>query len=180
MIRHIIPAYHNIFSASNFSFTKIIYNLPICCHSYIPNLYYTTSSSKINIESCLGNNSFAEPCFVLGQGQIPECAATSPSTQDKTADFHRSISVDGITDKKRLLLTLYRNQGNKLLKLGIDPSDLEATKTEIAAFWDDYTETPFFLFGPLFHSRMHEAPEVIQRKDRDLEPEQNKPTPVRK
>lgn len=144
--------------------------------------------------------------FVLGQGQIPECAATSSPTQDKTADFHRSISVDGITDKKRLLLTQYRNQGNELLKLGIDPSDLGTIKAEIAAFRDDYaetenrynalckeykallqlnqqisyTETPSFLYGPLFHSRVHEAPEVIEREERDLKPEQDKPTPARK
>lgn len=118
--------------------------------------------------------------FVLGQGQIPECAATSPPTLDKTADFHRSISVDGITDKKRLLLTQYRNQRNELLKLGIDSSDLGAIKAEIAAFRDDYTETPSFLFGPLFHSRVHEAPEVIEREERDLKPEQDKPTPARK
>lgn len=88
--------------------------------------------------------------------------------------------MDGITDKKRLLLTQYRNQRNELLKLGIDSSDLGAIKAEIAAFRDDYTETPSFLFGPLFHSRVHETPEVIEREERDLKPEQDKPTPARK
>lgn len=138
---------------------------------------------------------------VLGQGQIPDCASRPQSTQDKTADFHKLSSVQKLTDKKQLLVTQYRNLLNQLQKLGFSPIQLETVKTEIAAFreeyahlknerlalseeykkmiWLDhqitYAESPSFLFGPLFNSRVHSIPDIIEKEERDHEPGQGNP-----
>lgn len=138
---------------------------------------------------------------VLGQGQIPDCATSPQPAQNKAADFHKSTAVQVLTDKKQLLVTQYRNQLNQLQKLGFSPTQLEAAKAEIAAFreeyahlederlalsgeykkliWLDrqvtYAESPPFLFGPLFSSRVHSIPEIIEKEERDHEPGQGDP-----
>lgn len=138
---------------------------------------------------------------VLGQGQIPDCASRSQPAQNKTADFHKSTAVQKLTEKKQLLITQYRNQLNQLQKLGFSPTQLEAVKAEIAAFREEYAhlenerlalsgeykklkyleqqityaESPPFLFGPLFNSRIHSTPEIIEKEERDHEPSQGNP-----
>ena len=76
---------------------------------------------------------------VLSQGQIPDCASRLQPTQDKTADFHKSIAVQELTKKKQLLITQYRNLLNQLQKLGFSPSELETVKAEISFFREEYT-----------------------------------------
>ncbi len=138
---------------------------------------------------------------VLGQGQIPDCASRPQPTQDITADFHKSIADKKLTEKKQLLVTQYRNQLNQLQKLGFSPTQLKAVKAEITAFreeyahlederlalsgeykkliWLDrqvtYAESPPFLFGPLFNSRVHSNPEIIEKEERDHKPGQGDP-----
>ena len=145
--------------------------------------------------------------YVLSHGRIPDCAAPAPpSPTDRTADFHKAISAD--TEKKQLLLTHLRNQTNELLQLGIDPDNTDALLKEIAAFRESYSalekerlalneeyktlirldkqityaETPSFLFGSLFSEKVHKAPEVLEKEERDQKPEQDaahKKEPVR-
>lgn len=135
--------------------------------------------------------------YVLSHGRTPDCAApVPPAPTDRTADFHKTIAAN--TEKKQLLLTHLRNQANELLKLGIDPDNTEAVQNEIATFRESYSalekerlslneeykslirldkqityaETPAFLFGSLFSEKVHKAPEVLEKEERDQKPEQ--------
>ena len=129
--------------------------------------------------------------YVISRGQTPECAR--PKTADRTEAFAESIQVDGITEKKQLLLLQLRNQMNELLNLGIDPlhpepilqeiSDfrqgyeaLEMERMQLAAEYKSllqlsqqltYAESPSFLFGSLFNEKVHETPEVEIKQERE-------------
>lgn len=130
--------------------------------------------------------------YVLSHGRTPECATPVPPTPThRTDDFHRAIAAD--TEKKQLLLTHFRNQTNELLALGIDPDNTEALQKEITAFRESYSaleqerlslsdeykslirlnqqityaETPAFIFGSLFSDKVHKAPKVFEREERD-------------
>lgn len=129
--------------------------------------------------------------YVISQGQIPECA--KPKTTDHTEAFAESIQIDGITEKKQLLLLQLRNQMNELLTLGVDPlhpesilkaiSDfrqsyetLETERMQLAAEYKSllqlsqqltYAESPSFLFGSLFNEKVHDTPEVEIKQDRE-------------
>ena len=55
--------------------------------------------------------------YVISQGMIPDCVI--PKTIDRTEEFIQSIQVDGITEKKQLLLLQLRNQMDDLQSLGM-------------------------------------------------------------
>ena len=140
--------------------------------------------------------------YAISQGQTPDCAIPIPT--DRTEEFIQSIQVDGITEKKQLLLLQLRNQMNELKGLGIDPlhpetllseiSDfrqtynaLETERTQLAAEYKNllqlkqqltYAESPSFLFGSLFDEKIHEKPEVVEKEEKDIKsndtPENNK------
>lgn len=140
--------------------------------------------------------------YVISQGQTPDCAISQPT--DRTEEFIQSIQVDGITEKKQLLLLQLRNQMDELKSLGIDPlhpetllseiSDfrqtynaLEMKRTQLAAEYKNllqlkqqltYAESPSFLFGSLFDEKVHEKPEVVEKEEKDIKsndtPENNK------
>lgn len=140
--------------------------------------------------------------YVISQGQIPDCVkALTESLQQPTAEaFLESIQVDGITEKKQLLLLQLRNQMNELLQLGIDPFHLEPLELEIKYFRNSYeelnakrldlsdeyksllrleqqltyAESPSFIFGSLFNEKVHEKPEVLEKDTKD-EKEYNAP-----
>lgn len=129
--------------------------------------------------------------YVISQGQTPVCAI--PKTVDRTEEFINSIQVDGVTEKKQLLLLQLRNQTNELLNLGIDPihieeltsaisefrenyDSLEANRTQLTAEYKSllqlnqqltYAESPSFIFGSLFDEQVHEKPEVIEKEEKD-------------
>lgn len=129
--------------------------------------------------------------YIISQGQTPECV--QPKTVDHTEDFVKSIQVDGITEKKQLLLLQLRNQMNEFLSLGIDPLHPEAFSSAISEFnqaYDalelersklaaeyksllqlsqqlTYAESPSFIFGSLFDEKVHESPEVVVKRERD-------------
>lgn len=137
---------------------------------------------------------------VISQDQTPDCAMTAPTDKDRTEEFHKSIAVEGITEKKQLLLSQLRNQMNELLELGLDPSHpealekeisdfrktydaLEAQRTELAQEYKallrlsqqiTYAESPSFIFGPLFNEKVHETPEVTEQEEQDKKPEKEK------
>ena len=132
--------------------------------------------------------------YAISQGQTPDCAIPIPT--DRTEEFIQSIQVDGITEKKQLLLLQLRNQMNELKSLGIDPlqqetllseiSDfrqtykaLETELTQLAAEYKNllqlkqqltYAESPSFLFGSLFDEKVHEKPEIIEKEEREPKP----------
>ena len=81
--------------------------------------------------------------YVISRGQTPECAR--PKTSDRTEAFAESIQVDGITEKKQLLLLQLRNQMNELLNLGIDPLHPEPILQEISNFRSTSTGTDNFI-----------------------------------
>lgn len=139
--------------------------------------------------------------YVLSHGRTPDCAApVPPAPTDRTADFHKAIAAN--TEKKQLLLTHLRNQASELLELGIDPDNTETVLNEIATFRESYSalekerlslseeykslirldkqityaETPAFLFGSLFSEKVHKAPEVLEKEERDQKPEQENTT----
>lgn len=129
--------------------------------------------------------------YVISQGQTPDCAI--PKVVDHTEEFINSIQVDGITEKKQLLLLQLRNQMQELLSLGVDPSHPESLTSAIADFrqsyevleadhsqlaaeyksllqlgqWLTYAESPSFIFGSLFDEKVHAAPNVVERAERD-------------
>ena len=129
--------------------------------------------------------------YVISQGQIPACAI--PKQVDRTEEFINSIQVDGITEKKQLLLLQLRNQMSELQSLGIDPlhpdellsaiaefrhsyDTLEAERSQFAAEYKSlvqlsqqltYAESPSFIFGSLFNEKVHEAPEVVEKEVKD-------------
>jgi len=132
--------------------------------------------------------------YVISQGQTPECAIPIPT--DRTEEFIQSIQVDGITEKKQLLLLQLRNQINELKGLGIDPLQLETLLSEISDFRQTYNaletertqlaaeyknllqlkqqltyaESPSFFFGSLFDEKVHERPEIIEKEEREPKP----------
>lgn len=129
--------------------------------------------------------------YIISQGMVPDCAI--PKTVDRTEDFIQSIQTDGITEKKQLLLLQLRNQINDLQSIGIDPEKTEPVLTAISEFRQSYealekereelateykslvqlkqqiiyAESPSFLFGSLFHEKVHEAPEVVENDGKD-------------
>lgn len=129
--------------------------------------------------------------YVISQGQTPVCAI--PQTVDRTEEFINSIQIDGITEKKQLLLLQLRNQTNELLNLGIDPVHIEELSSAISEFRETYdsletsriqlaaeyksllqlnqqltyAESPSFIFGSLFDEKVHEKPEVIEKEEKD-------------
>lgn len=129
--------------------------------------------------------------YVISQGQVPDCAI--PQTTDRTEEFIQSIQIDGITEKKQLLLLQLRNQMNDLQSLGIDPTNMAPVLTAISEFRHSYealemeraelageykslvqlkqyitfAEAPSFLFGNLFDKKVHEAPEVVEKDVKD-------------
>lgn len=129
--------------------------------------------------------------YVISQGQVPDCAI--PQTIDRTDEFIQSIQVDGITEKKQLLLLQLRNQMNDLQSLGIDPTNMEPILTDISEFRHSYealemeraglageykalvqlkqqisyAESPSFIFGSLFNEKVHEAPAVVEKDEKD-------------
>lgn len=129
--------------------------------------------------------------YVISQGQVPDCAI--PKTIDRTEEFIQSIQTDGITEKKQLLLLQLRNQVNDLQSLGIDPANMEPVLTAISGFRHSYealemertqlareykalvqlkqqisyAESPSFVFGSLFNEKVHEAPSVVEKDEKD-------------
>lgn len=129
--------------------------------------------------------------YVISQDMVPDCAI--PKTVDRTEEFIQSIQVDGITEKKQLLLLQLRNQINDLQSLGIDPANIEPILTSISEFKQsyeslemeraelageykalvqlkqqiNYAESPSFVFGSLFNEKVHEAPEVVEKDVKD-------------
>lgn len=129
--------------------------------------------------------------YVISQGQTPACVI--PKEVNRTEEFINSIQVDGITEKKQLLLLQLRNQMQELQSLGIDPlhpedllsaiSDfrqtydtLETERMLLAAEYKSllqlnqqlaYAESPSFIFGSLFNEKVHEAPEVVEKDEKD-------------
>ena len=129
--------------------------------------------------------------YVISQGMVPDCAI--PKTTDRTEEFIQSIQVDGITEKKLLLLLQLRNQMNDLQSLGIDPANMEPVLTAISEFRQtyealemeraelateyktliqlkqqiSYAESPSFVFGSLFNEKVHEAPEIVEKDVKD-------------
>lgn len=129
--------------------------------------------------------------FVISQGQTPDCAIQEQP--DHTEEFINSIQVEGITEKKQLLLLQLRNQMNELQSLGIDPlhpeiltsaiaefqqiyDTLEAERKLLAAEYKSllklsqqltYAESPSFLFGSLFDENVHSAPIVVEKEEPD-------------
>ena len=125
--------------------------------------------------------------YAISQGMVPDCA--TPKTIDRTEEFVQSIQVDGITEKKQLLLLQLRNQMDDLQSLGIDPANLEPILTAISEFKQSYealemerarlageykslvqlkqqisyAENPSFIFGSLFNEKVHETPEVVEK-----------------
>ena len=140
--------------------------------------------------------------YVLSQGQTPDCVKPVEAKPDRTEEFVKSIQVDGITEKKQLLLLKLRNQTNELLSLGIDPLHPEAITQETEAFRREYqaletectslsaeyhdlltfkqqltyAESPSFIFGSLFDEKVHEAPEVVERDDKDTKDPKDTPS----
>lgn len=153
-------------------------------HASIP----LSAMSKANYNKMYG--------YVISQGMVPDCA--TPKTIDRTEEFVQSIQVDGITEKKQLLLLQLRNQMDDLQSLGIDPSNIEPILTAISEFRHSYeileiersrlageykslvqlkqqisyAESPSFIFGSLFNEKVHETPEVVE-KDAKAEKEIN-------
>lgn len=129
--------------------------------------------------------------YVISQGQIPECVLLKAI--DRTEDFINSIQVEGITEKKQLLLLQLRNQTDEFLRLGIDPlhpealtaainefrknyDALEAERSQLSAEYKSlfqlsqqltYAESPSFIFGSLFHEKVHETPIVMEKEEKD-------------
>lgn len=129
--------------------------------------------------------------YVISQGMVPDCAVSK--TTDRTEEFVQSIQVDGITEKKQLLLLQLRNQINDLQSLGIEPANMEPILTAILEFRQSYefleteraelateykslvqlkqqisyAESPSFVFGSLFNENVHEAPKVVEKDDKD-------------
>lgn len=129
--------------------------------------------------------------YVISQGQTPTCAI--PKTIDRTEEFINSIQVDGITEKKQLLLLQLRNQMIELQTLGIDPLHPETLTSAISKFKQNYdaletdhallaaeyksllqlnqqltyAESPSFIFGSLFDEKVHEVPKVIEKEEKD-------------
>lgn len=129
--------------------------------------------------------------YVISQGMVPDCAI--PKTVDRTDEFIQSIQVDGITEKKQLLLLQLRNQMNDLQSLGINPANIEPVFTAISEFRQSYealemeraelageykalvqlkqqisyAESPSFVFGSLFNEKVHEAPDVVEKDVKD-------------
>lgn len=129
--------------------------------------------------------------YVISQGQTPTCAI--PKVVDHTEEFINYIQVDGITEKKQLLLLQLRNQMNELLSLSINPLHPEALTSAIAEFRQSYdaletdrshlaaeyksllllsrqltyAESPSFIFGSLFDEKVHETPEVVEKEEKD-------------
>lgn len=146
-----------------------------CIHSSIP----LSAMSKADYAKMYG--------YVISQGMVPDCA--TPKTIDRTEEFVQSIQVDGITEKKQLLLLQLRNQIDDLQSLGIDPVNMEPILTTISEFRQSYealakergrlageykslvqlkqqisyAESPSFVFGSLFNEKVHEAPEVGEK-----------------
>lgn len=142
-----------------------------------------SAMSKANYDKMYG--------YVISHGQPPACAI--PKEVDRTEEFINSIQVEGITEKKQLLLLQLRNQMQELQSLGIDPlhpedllsaiSDfrqsydaLEADRSQLAAEYKSllqlrqqltYAESPSFIFGSLFDEKVHEAPEVVEKEEKD-------------
>lgn len=128
--------------------------------------------------------------YVLAQGHVPECAL--PKTENLSEKFIDSIQIDGITDKKKLLLLQLRNQANELAELGIDPFHPEVLETDMAKFQADYAaletrrtelakeyrsltqlsqaityaESPSFLYGALFNEKVHETTEIVETDEK--------------
>lgn len=133
--------------------------------------------------------------YVLSQGHTPECAM--PKQENLSDKFFDSLKVDGITEKKKLLLLQLRNQINELAELGIDPFHNEDLEARMAQFQAEYTvldlqrtelakeyralaelsqavtyaESPSFLYGSLFNEKVHTAPEVVETEERDKKDE---------
>lgn len=133
--------------------------------------------------------------YVLSQGHTPECAI--PKQENLSDKFFDSLKVDGITEKKKLLLLQLRNQINELAELGIDPFHTEDLEARMAQFQAEYTvldsqrtelakeyrtlaelsqavtyaESPSFLYGSLFNEKVHTAPEVVETEERDKKEE---------
>lgn len=133
--------------------------------------------------------------YVVSQGQTPACAILKP--MDHTEEFINSIQVDGITEKKLLLLLQLRNQMSELQNLGIDPLHTDELLSAIAEFRQSYdtletersllaaeykslvqlsqqltyAESPSFIFGSLFDEKVHEVPEVVEKQELSM----NKP-----
>ena len=131
--------------------------------------------------------------YVLSQGHIPDCVTNENALTDRTNDFITSIQIDGITEKKQLLLLSLRNQTKELLSLGIDPACCDTFRKEMEHFRQEYTaletectslsaeyhqlvtlkqqltyaESPSFLYGSLFNDKVHECPEVIEKEERE-------------
>lgn len=142
----------------------------------------STAMSKADYDKMYG--------YVLAQGHAPECVL--PKTENLSEKFIDSIQIDGITDKKKLLLLHLRNQVNELAELGIDPFHPETLETDMAKFQADYAaletqrtelakeyrslaqlsqaiiyaESPNFLFGSLFNEKVHEATEIVETDER--------------
>ena len=102
--------------------------------------------------------------------------------------------MDGITEKKQLLLLQLRNQMSELQSLGIDPlhpdellsaiaefrqsyDTLETERSQLATEYKSlvqlsqqltYAESPSFIFGSLFNEKVHEVPEIIEGSERTL------------
>ncbi|MCI7130412.1 MAG: relaxase/mobilization nuclease domain-containing protein [Lachnospiraceae bacterium] len=133
--------------------------------------------------------------FVLSQGHTPDCVKSTIPKPDRTEEFVKSIQIDGITEKKQLLLLQLRNQTNELLSLGIDPNNiaelskcisdfrqsyqsLEHERAQLASEYKSllalkqqltYAESPSFLFGSLFDEKVHQTPEVIEKDEKDAQ-----------
>ena len=101
--------------------------------------------------------------------------------------------MDGITEKKQLLLLQLRNQMNDLQRLGIDPANMKPVLTAISEFRHSYealemeraelageykslvqlkqqisyAESPSFVFGSLFNEKVHETPEIVEKDEKD-------------
>lgn len=147
-------------------------------HSSIP----LSAMSKADYDKMYG--------YVISQDMVPDCAILK--TTDRTEEFVQSIQVNGITEKKQLLLLQLRNQMNDLQSLGIDPANMEPFLTAISEFIQSYealamerarlaeeykslvqlkqqisyAESPSFVFGSLFNEKVHEAPEVVEKDDK--------------
>lgn len=129
--------------------------------------------------------------YVISQDMTPDCAI--PKTTDRTEEFIQSIQVDGITEKKQLLLLQLHNQINDLQSLGIDPANTEPVLTAISEFRQtyealkmerahlaveykslvqlkqqiSYAESPSFVFCSLFDEKVHKTPEVVVKDVKD-------------
>lgn len=129
--------------------------------------------------------------YVVSQGQVPICAI--PKQMDRTEEFINSIQVDGITEKKQLLLLQLRNQMSELQSLGIDTLHLDELLSAIAEFRQSYdtletecsllaaeyksllqlgqqityAESPSFIFGSFYNEKVHVTPEIVEKDEKD-------------